>query len=125
MIQIRFDIEPVAKSRPRFNFFQKRAYTDSKTKKFEESVKILCQKEMGPLPPLVGPVGVEISFFIKPPQRKMFSQPATRPDLDNYIKAICDGANGIIWKDDAQIVFIEASKTYGEPHIYLRAWQID
>lgn len=33
---------------------------------------------------------------------------------DNIIKIICDGLNGIAWKDDAQVVEVSATKTYAE-----------
>ena len=34
--------------------------------------------------------------------------------MDNIIKIICDGLNGIAWKDDAQVVEVSAAKTYAE-----------
>ena len=36
----------------------------------------------------------------------------SRPDLDNIIKSITDGLNGIAFKDDSQIWKLEASKEY-------------
>lgn len=38
--------------------------------------------------------------------------PAKKPDVSNYIKLIEDACNGILYKDDSQIVQIEASKHY-------------
>lgn len=40
--------------------------------------------------------------------------PEKRPDLDNYAKAILDGADGILYKDDAQIVKLILQKHYDE-----------
>lgn len=37
-----------------------------------------------------------------------------KPDLSNYIKLIEDAANGILWKDDSQIVTLIAHKEYSE-----------
>jgi len=33
-----------------------------------------------------------------------------RGDLDNYVKTVLDGLNGIAWKDDSQVVKITAVK---------------
>lgn len=37
-----------------------------------------------------------------------------KPDLDNLIKLVMDAANGILWKDDANVVKLEALRVYGE-----------
>ncbi len=39
--------------------------------------------------------------------------PAVRPDIDNYVKTVLDGANGILWLDDAQVCQLAATKQYG------------
>ena len=39
----------------------------------------------------------------------------TKPDLDKLTRAVADALTGIIWRDDSQIVEIEANKTYGSP----------
>jgi Holliday junction resolvase RusA-like endonuclease len=41
-------------------------------------------------------------------------QPITRPDLDNYSKAILDSLTGICWLDDSQIVSLSLRKLYSE-----------
>jgi Holliday junction resolvase RusA-like endonuclease len=39
----------------------------------------------------------------------------TRPDIDNLIKAVLDGLNMAgIWRDDAQIAILRASKTWSD-----------
>lgn len=53
-------------------------------------------------------------------------QPATRPDIDNYLKQIFDGLNGIVWEDDGQIVTVTASKWYSDrPGIRVRVRSLD
>lgn len=41
-------------------------------------------------------------------------RPITKPDTDNYTKAVLDALNGIIWKDDSQIVDLHAGKYYSD-----------
>lgn len=41
-------------------------------------------------------------------------QPVKRPDVDNYTKSILDGANGLLYKDDSQIVSLLTNKHYDE-----------
>lgn len=35
-------------------------------------------------------------------------------DMDNVIKVIYDGLNGVVWKDDVQVVKVMVGKCYGE-----------
>ena len=39
--------------------------------------------------------------------------PCKRPDADNMLKAVLDGCNGVVWKDDCQVVQLYATKVYG------------
>ncbi len=38
--------------------------------------------------------------------------PDKRPDLDNFIKCALDGITGIVVRDDARVVSLEAMKAY-------------
>ncbi len=39
-------------------------------------------------------------------------RPTGRPDIDNYIKSVFDGLNGVVFKDDSQVTFVGAYKQY-------------
>ena len=45
---------------------------------------------------------------------KVQQYPLTRPDLDNIIKIVLDAFTGYLWKDDSQVVHIEAWKRYSD-----------
>lgn len=49
-------------------------------------------------------------------QRALLGQefPAVRPDIDNYVKAILDALNGIMFSDDGKIVELIAYKRYSD-----------
>jgi len=53
-------------------------------------------------------------------------RPVTKPDTSNYIKGIEDALNGIIYKDDSQIVDLQASKFYSDnPRVEIRITELD
>jgi crossover junction endodeoxyribonuclease RusA len=39
----------------------------------------------------------------------------TRPDVDKLLRAIGDALTGLVFRDDAQLVIVQAEKHYGEP----------
>lgn len=40
-------------------------------------------------------------------------RPVSKPDTDNYVKAIADALNGVCYVDDSQVVSVVANKWYG------------
>ena len=53
----------------------------------------------------------------KKKREKMLSgeiRPTVKPDIDNLSKSILDACNGIIYKDDSQIVGLNATKYYSD-----------
>ena len=120
--------EAVPKGRPRIGTNKKTgrgmAYTPSKTKQYEELVGWQARSAMRGDPPFDGPLAVEIDIVTTVPAswplgrkikaRKGIIWPAGKPDLDNYVKALVDGLNGIVFVDDMQIVRMTATKQYGD-----------
>lgn len=80
--------------------------------------------------PFMGPVEIELSFFMPLPRTKRLRNSkglyhTNKPDLDNCIKFFLDVMSGIIYKDDAYIYKIIASKCYsGDPRIEVIANQV-
>ncbi|WP_438446850.1 RusA family crossover junction endodeoxyribonuclease [Gorillibacterium sp. sgz5001074] len=65
-------------------------------------------------------VAVKARFYIRIPdswskkkREEAEGKPVTvKPDIDNLVKGLFDAANGIVWKDDNQVVRCEAEKLY-------------
>lgn len=116
--------QPVAKGRPRISTRGgfARAYTPKKTVNYEARVALAARDAMEGAPPTLEPVSVSIAIGLPIPQswskkkqalaRANALRPCSRPDIDNYIKAVFDGGNEIIWKDDSQVVSLQARKFY-------------
>jgi Holliday junction resolvase RusA-like endonuclease len=123
-IELNIPIEPVPKGRPRFTK-QGFTYTPKATKVFEAALKNYL-RAMYHNPPIDGPLSVRVTFMIEKPKSVKREYPTVKPDTDNYIKGVLDAANGILWKDDCQIIEIWACKFYGEVgSIQLRVDTVD
>ena len=87
---------PVPKSRPRSG--KGKVYTPARTREYEQAVRFTasasCQK------PLQGEVWVAARFYFHDKKHG---------DIDNYIKSIFDGIQGVCFQDDRQVVVLEAS----------------
>lgn len=100
-----------------------RAYTPAQTVNAEAWVKQCCVDQVGS-PCLIGPVEVRISISVAVPaswskKRRNealdgYARPVGKPDVDNSIKLLCDALNGVLWRDDAQIVSLSVQKSYAE-----------
>ena len=85
--------------------------------------------------PLEGALAVEMDIYRQIPkstsnvrrERKNAKEirPIVRPDIDNYTKSVLDALDGIVWKDDAQVVTLSANKYYSDdPRVELTVRQI-
>lgn len=70
-----------------------------------------------------GPVAMELDFFMLKPRTVKRDMPTVPPDLDKLIRAVLDSLTGIVYLDDAQVVEIHSSKSYGEPGLNLKISQ--
>lgn len=96
------------------------AYTPGSTRKYEDQLRHVAREAMKGAEPTTLPVYVKIVADIQMPKlskkREQMAldgelRPTTRPDLDNYVK-LFDALNGIVFRDDNQIVDLYASKRY-------------
>ncbi|GBG95206.1 Holliday junction resolvase [Ligilactobacillus salitolerans] len=134
-MKLQFDISPVAQARPRATRMGQgiRLYDPKKTAEFKKGLRLLAQAEH--VEPLQDALRIEIWFYRavqksiskKEHARRITGiiRPIVKPDVDNYIKSTLDGLNGILWRDDAQIVDLVAHKCYAEhPRIEIELEEI-
>lgn len=118
--------EPVPKERPRFAQRGSSiiSYTPTKTKAYETAIAYAAKFAMTGRKTPTGPLVVTVEAVLGVPkswtakQRQGALDGTTRPDrarkdLDNIIKAVLDGGNHVLWKDDRQVCELHATKAYG------------
>ena len=96
------------------------SFVPTKTRVFKSTIARLAAA--GGLRPRTGPVSLRVIFYLPRPKRPKAERPMTRPDVDNYVKAVLDGLNGVAWHDDSQVVTLHAEKHYtltGKPYLEL------
>ena len=106
--------EPVPKGRPRVQTKDRRGkklayprvYTPTKTAQAERRIAQYAL-DAGVRKSLSGRISVKIEFW---------KASARKTDLDNLVKTVLDGLNGVAWDDDEQVCELEASKMHaGDP----------
>ena len=114
---------PQAQGRPRFARIGKfvRTYDPAESVSFKNKVALFARDSGAQLFETDRPLTLKVKFFLKRPKNKMRRKDsinaigcAKKPDLDNLVKAILDGLNGIIYRDDGQVQKCEAEKYYHE-----------
>lgn len=129
--------EPVAKGRARAFVRNGRVahHTPDKTARYENLVKLAAADAFGERKPLDGPValyveaylGVGASWSRKRREAALagLERPTKRPDVDNIVKAIKDGLNGVAWIDDSQVVRLVAAKHWSDlPRVEVRIKEV-
>lgn len=128
---------PQGKGRPRIGKVGQHArmFTPAKTAAYEGLVAHAAQLAMAGRPLIEGAVGCNL--FIDCPVPASWSQkkqrmalageilPTTKPDKDNVIKAVYDGCNGVLWRDDVQVVDGRQRKRYSAtPCVRVEVWEL-
>lgn len=86
-----------------------------KTRPWKYLVYAAARSVMGEMPPLEGPVRVNLTFYMPRPKsaKKSVLYPAGRPDRDKLERAVMDAlTNAGVWKDDGQVVDGRTVKMY-------------
>lgn len=148
MISFTVPLIPLGKGRPRTSVVggHARIFTDARTATAEREFVALAAP-YAPREPFQGPLAVRLAYLLPIPASKpdWWQEAAAarrichvvRGDLDNFVKLTLDALtrSGRWWRDDSQIVVLNAEKFYGRlpgtrveieelPHVTTRAeWE--
>jgi Holliday junction resolvase RusA-like endonuclease len=128
--------EPVAQGRARVRVVNQHAtvYDPKKSKDYKSYVAGYARQAYS-WSPIKGAVKLSVDVYRRIPKSFNKKQreeavekrllPITKPDTDNYLKAIKDALNGIAYIDDAQVVDDNVRKFYGEePRVEITIWEV-
>ncbi len=118
--------KPQGKARPRFRKIGKHVstYNPKQTTDYEKLVKLSaieqCKDKLNK--EYTGLVKMSIKAYFKPNKsisKKQYNlligtEHLKKPDSDNIAKIICDSLNGVAYKDDSQVAYLEIEKYYEE-----------
>ena len=118
--------KPQGKARPRFRKIGNYAstYNPKQTTEYEKLVKLSaieqCKDKLNK--EYIGVVKMSIKAYFKPNKsisKKQYNlligtECLKKPDSDNIAKIICDSLNGVAYKDDSQVTYLEVEKYYAE-----------
>lgn len=122
-MQFTFNIPPKPQSRPRFTRHG-RPYELKDMKEYKQAIESMTKEQLKCNKLVDVPLKVSIKFYIEPPQYISKVKKNTteleqetmrvfrKPDIDNYVKAILDAMNDVVFKDDGQIAVLQAEKVY-------------
>ena len=106
-------------------------YTPTKTRDYENLVKMAAHEAMAGEAPFDEALVASVVVYLPIPEswskkKKRMAElgevaPASRPDLDNFVKAAIDGCNKIVFIDDSRIAKMFAEKRYSlRPRLEIR-----
>lgn len=109
------------KARPRFSSRSRTVYTPGKTKSYERQIAEAYEAQQGSCFEGAVTVMIEAVFPIPKswPRAKKAEAAAGkiipgRPDIDNILKIVLDGLNGIAYQDDKQVFLTQCKKVYAD-----------
>jgi Holliday junction resolvase RusA-like endonuclease len=101
---------------PRTGSIHATVYTrKGKTKNYRALISMAGSQAMNGQELKEGPLEMMIFFYLDKPKSKSKKKvwPDVKPDLDNYVKAVKDALNGVVYRDDSQVCVLQAFKVYG------------
>ncbi len=118
---------PIAKKRPRFSRIGKHVVAYSDQKEEERKFVAYIKRQIGDTELLTGPLRINLLFGMPRPKSHFGTgrnagklKPSApeyhtkKPDIDNLEKFVLDCLNGVVFKDDSQVVETKAIKFYDD-----------
>lgn len=137
MISFTIPGQPQGKGRPRIGSIggHARMFTPAKTVAYEGLIAFAARQAMDGRPQLEGPLCVNLFLDCQVPASWSAKKrtaalagavmPTTKPDADNVLKAVLDGCNAVLWRDDVQVVDVRIRKRYAAvPCVRVEAWAL-
>lgn len=138
MIRFRIPGQPQGKGRARAFVRNGHVghYTPAKTRSYEGVITTLAMEAMQGREPSKKPIRINIMCLFEVPQswpqwkREAALRgeilPTVKPDLDNVEKAVKDALNGVVWRDDCQVVADSKESRYSDtPEVIVAVWEIE
>lgn len=129
--------QPQGKGRPRIGKIgaHARMFTPAKTVAYEGLIAHAAQVAMANRLRFEEAVGVNLFIDCEVPaswsQKKQRAAlagevlPTSKPDVDNVVKAVFDGLNGVLWRDDVLVVDTRIRKRYSAtPCVRVEVWSL-
>lgn len=137
MIRLVIPGEPIPQGRPRFSTANGyiRAYDPHVSRKYKDLVKAIAvhakvksafTEAVEMVVHVYRPIPRSWSLKKQTSADRGIIRPTTKPDIDNYVKAVKDGLMGIVYCDDSQVVRLVAEKYYSfNPRVEIEIREIE
>lgn len=122
--------DPQGKARPRFSQKSGTVYTPTKTVRYERLIRKAFLDAGGNAIPSDCYVGITVDAYFQIPKsytkgkrlacQHNINRPAKKPDIDNILKIVLDGLNGVAYADDKQVIEVRCRKFYSVSSGYLK-----
>lgn len=122
--------DPQGKARPRFSQKSGTVYTPAKTAKYEKLIRKAFLAAGGEAIPSDCYVGITVDAYFQIPKsytkgkrlacQHNINRPDKKPDIDNILKIVLDGLNGVAYADDKQVIEVRCRKFYSVSSGYLK-----
>ena len=126
MSTIKFSVPTLPVPFMRTGFNDVRRYNYARYTNYKNLVGLVARRAMNGRAPFTGAIKVFAEFYKHKPRPQKGRKPHVtfQGDVDNFLKAVLDAMNGICYEDDRQVIFVQAEKIFGDPHITIEVEEI-